>query len=56
MNSIHDFDPIEPTPDEILAETFSGGDPIGMSFASGMHETDLISFLERAKHLAGEVC
>jgi hypothetical protein len=56
MNSIPDFDPIEPTPDEILAETYSASDPIGVTFASGMHESDLLSFLERAKRLAGEAC
>jgi hypothetical protein len=56
MSSIPDLDPLEPTPDEILAETFPAGDPIGMTFASGMHESDLLSFLERAKRLSGEVC
>jgi len=56
VNSSLDLDPIEPTSDEILAETFSAGDPIGVTFASGMHESDLLSFLERAKRLAGEVC
>ena len=56
MSSIPDLDPIELTPDEILAETSSAGDPIGLTFAGGMHESDLLSFLERAKGLAGEVC
>lgn len=55
MNSLPDLDPFEPTPDEMLAESFSA-DPIGVTFAGGMHESDLLSFLERAKHLAGEVC
>jgi hypothetical protein len=56
MRSILDLDPIEPTPDEILAETYSASDPIGVTFASGMDESDLLSFLERAQRLAGEVC
>ena len=56
MSSIPAFDPIELTPDETLAEASSAGDPIGLTFAGGMHESDLLSFLERAKGLAGEVC
>lgn len=54
MNSISDLDPSEPSLDEIL-EVFSTADPIGVTFASGVHESDLLSFLERAQHLAGEV-
>jgi hypothetical protein len=56
MSSLPDPDPIEPTPDEVQAETFSAGERIGVTFASGMHESDLLSFLERARGLAGEVC
>jgi hypothetical protein len=55
MNSLRDLDPFEPTPDEMLAESFSA-DPIGVTFAGGRHETDLLSFLEHAKRMAGEVC
>ena len=55
MSSIPDLDPIEPSPDESLAEAFSAGDPIGVTFASGIHQRDLLSFLERARRLAGEV-
>ncbi len=53
MSPIDDFDAIEPTPDENLAEASFDGDPIGVTFASGMHESDLVSFLERARRLAG---
>jgi hypothetical protein len=55
MNSFPDFDAMEPTPDEILAETLSDGDPIGVTFASGTHESDLFSFVERARRLAGDL-
>jgi hypothetical protein len=55
MKSIFDPDPAELTPDEIVAETYLTGGPIGVTFAGGTHESDLISFLERAKHLAGDV-
>jgi hypothetical protein len=55
MSSIPDLDPNEPTPDEVLAETFSADDPSDVTFASGMHESDLLSFVERAKRLTGEV-
>jgi hypothetical protein len=54
MNANSDFDRIEL--DEIPEEVFLTFDPIGLTFASGIHESDLLSSLERAKHLAGEVC
>lgn len=54
MNAISDFDRIEL--DEISEEVFPTFDPIGLTFASGIHESDLLSSLERARHLAGEVC
>jgi hypothetical protein len=54
MNAISDFDRIEL--DEIPEEVFLTSDPIGLTFASGIHESDLLSCLERARHLAGEVC
>lgn len=56
MSSIPDLDPIEPTLDENLAEAFSARDPIGVTFASGIHESDLLSYLEHAQRLAREVC
>ena len=52
MSSIPGLDPIKPTLDEILAEASSAGDPTGVTFASGSHESDLLSVLERAKRLA----
>ena len=52
MSSIPELDPIEPTLDEILAEASSAGDPIGVTFVSQVHESDLLSDLERAKRLA----
>jgi len=55
MSSITDLDPIEPSPDDMLAEDFSAGGPIGVTFASGIHESDQVSFLERAQRLAGGV-
>ena len=54
MNAISDFDRIEL--DEISEEAFPTFDPIGLTFASGIHESDLLSSLERARNLAGEVC
>ena len=53
MSSIPDLNPIEPTLDE-MAEASSADDPIGVTFASGIHESDLLSFLERTRRLAGE--
>jgi hypothetical protein len=49
MSSIPGPDPIEPTLDEILAEACSAGEPIGVT---GIHESDVLSFLEHAKRLA----
>jgi hypothetical protein len=54
MNAKSDFDRIEL--DAIPEEVFLTFEPIGLTFASGIHESDLLSSLERAKHLAGEVC
>ena len=56
MNLIQDVDRIEPQLDEIPEEAFLSRDPIGLTFASGIHESDLLSFVERARRLAGEVC
>jgi hypothetical protein len=56
MNSIPDPEAIDSALDEIPEETFSAGEPIGVTFASGTHESDLLSFLERARRLAGETC
>jgi hypothetical protein len=56
MNSNPDLDRIEPELDEIPEEAFLTRDPIGLTFASGIHESDLLSFVERARRLAGEVC
>ena len=56
MNSSPDLDRIAPELGEIPEEAFLTRDPIGLTFASGMHESDLLSFLERARGLAGEVC
>lgn len=56
MNPNLDVDRIEPELDEIPEEAFRTRDLIGLTFASGIHETDLLSFLERARRLAGDVC
>jgi hypothetical protein len=56
MNSIPDPEAIDSALDEIPEETFSAREPIGMTFASGIHESDLLSFLEHAQRLAREVC
>jgi hypothetical protein len=52
----YDVDRIEPELDEVAEEAFPTRDPIGLTFASGMHESDLLSFMERARCMAGEVC
>jgi hypothetical protein len=49
----YDVDLIEPELDEIAEEAFP---TIGLTFAGGMHESDLLSFVERARRMAGEVC
>ena len=54
MNANADFDRIEL--DEIPEEVFLTFDPICLTFASGLHESDLLLSMERARHLAGEVC
>ena len=51
MNPAAELDPIL---DEDLTESFPGSDPIGVTFASGIHESDLLTFLERASRLGGE--
>jgi len=40
--------------DEDLTEAFPGSDLIGVTFAGGIHESDLLNFLERASRLAGD--
>jgi hypothetical protein len=55
MNGSADFDETQAVLDEIPDEILAGSDPIGVTFASGIHESDLFSFLERAKYLAGEM-
>ena len=54
MNANSDFDRVDL--DEIPEEAFLTFDPIGLTFASGLHESNLLSSLERARCLAGEVC
>jgi len=54
MNANFELDRLEL--DEIPEELFLTFDPIGLTFASGIHESDLFSSLERARRLAGEVC
>jgi hypothetical protein len=56
MNSIRDPEAIDSAVDEISEEAFPADDRIGLTFANGRHETDLLSFLEHAKRMAGEVC
>ena len=46
-----DFDPFEPMLAEPLDDT---ADLIGVTFASGRHESDLVSYLSRVQRLAGE--
>lgn len=55
MNSNLDLAGIEPELDQIPEETFPTHDPIGLTFAGGMHESDLLSYVERVRRLAGEV-
>jgi hypothetical protein len=45
MNSNPDLDAIEPEIDEIPEEIFPTRDPIGLTFSSGIHESDLLSFV-----------
>lgn len=54
MNSNAELDRIDI--DEIPEEVYLTWDPIALTFASGIHECDLLSSLERASRLAGEVC
>jgi len=56
MNPNLDVDRIDPELDEIPEEALLTRDTIGLTFASGIHESDLLSFVERARRLAGEVC
>jgi hypothetical protein len=56
MNPNPDLDRIETELDEIPEEAFLTRDAIGLTFASGLHESDLLSFVERDRRLAGEVC
>ena len=56
MNSNLDLTEIESELDRIPEETFPTHDPIGLTFADGMHESDLLSYMERVRGLAGEVC
>jgi hypothetical protein len=51
-----DLNAIEPLLDEALAETFPASDPIAVTTPTGVYESDLLRFLERAQRLAGEVC
>ncbi len=51
MNPASELDSIL---DEDLTESFPGSDPIGVTFASGIHESDLQTFLERASCLDGD--
>jgi hypothetical protein len=56
MNLNADLDPVGLELDDIPEEVFPIRDSIGLTFASGIHESDLLSFMERARRLAGEVC
>ena len=56
MHSNLDLILIEPELDQIAEETFPTHEPIGLTFAGGMHESDLLSYVERVRCLAGEVC
>lgn len=40
----------------MLEEVDLDSDPVRVTFATGIYESDLVSFLERARRLAGEVC
>ena len=52
MNQANEFELVE-----LLDEAESdSSDPIGVTFAGGTHESDLLTYLERASRLAGEVC
>ena len=55
MSSIDDFEQTVSVLDELPEETVTSNDPIGVTFASGIHESDLFSFLARAKGLAGDL-
>jgi hypothetical protein len=56
MNSIPDVEVIDSPLDDMPEETYPDSDSIGLTFAGGIHERDLLSFFERAQRLAGEVC
>jgi hypothetical protein len=56
MNLDAAVDRMEAEFDEIPDEGFLTRDTLGVTFASGIHESDLLSFVERANRLAGEVC
>ncbi len=46
----------EPELDQIPEETFPTHEPIGLTFAGGTHESDLLSYVERVQRLGGESC
>lgn len=55
MNSNVDLTLFEPELEEISEEFFPSHEPIGLTFAGGMHESDLLSYMERVQLLGGEV-
>jgi len=51
MNQPSEFELVEPFDDDVTDD----GEAIGITFASGIHQGDLVTYLERASGLAGEV-
>ena len=52
MNQVSELDVVEILDEDLTDDS----DPISVTFASGIHESDLMTHLERASRLTGEVC
>jgi hypothetical protein len=51
MNQTREFELVELLDDDLTDD----GEAIGITFASGIHQGDLVTYLERTSGLAGEV-
>ena len=52
MNQVSELEMVEILDEDLTDDS----DPISVTFASGIHESDLLTHLERASRLTGEVC
>ena len=52
MNQASELEPVEILDEDLTDDS----DAIGITFAGGIHERDLLTHLERASRLTGEVC